>query len=93
MSAYRLVISSPDGELFRGEVEGLWLRGCEGDLAILAGHVPLCTALRAGIARIALPEGEERRFSIDGGILTVGREETVVLCGEGKEASDSPVGA
>ena len=45
MSTYPLLISSPDGDLFRGEAEMLILRGTEGDLAIMAGHVPFVTGV------------------------------------------------
>ena len=38
MKQFTLVISSPDGEIFRGDVYGISLRGAGGDLAVLAGH-------------------------------------------------------
>ena len=45
MKTFPLIISSPDGDLFQGDAEILILRGTEGDLAILAGHIPFVTAV------------------------------------------------
>ena len=45
MKTFPLTISSPDGDLFRGDVEMLIVRGTEGDLAVMAGHVPFVTAV------------------------------------------------
>ena len=79
MSTFSLMISSPDGDLFRGEVEKLILRGTEGDLAVMAGHVPFVTAIRKG--RCVVEDGEGRRRSglIEAGLLSVDREKTTVL--------------
>ena len=46
MSTFSLIISSPDGDLYRGEAEKLILRGTEGELAVMAGHVPFVTAVK-----------------------------------------------
>ena len=48
MKTFPLIISSPDGDLFRGEAEMVILRGTEGDLAVMAGHVPFVTAVVPG---------------------------------------------
>ena len=74
MSTYPLLISSPDGDLFRGEAEMLILRGTEGDLAVMAGHVPFVTAVAAGNCVIITAEG-----TIDEGLLTVDKEQVTVL--------------
>ena len=45
MNTFRLIVSSPDGNLFDGDAVMLTLRGVEGDLAIMAGHVPFLTSV------------------------------------------------
>ena len=40
MKSFRLTISSPDGNCFDGDAVFLSLRGSEGDLAVMAGHIP-----------------------------------------------------
>ena len=79
MSTFSLIISSPDGDLFRGEVEKLILRGTEGDLAVLAGHVPFVTAIRKGRCVVEDGEGRRRTGLIEAGLLSVDREKTTVL--------------
>ena len=41
MKTFKLKISSPDGDVFNGDAVKLCLRGTEGELAIMAGHIPL----------------------------------------------------
>ncbi len=81
MNTYRLTISTPDGNRFRDDVTALSLRGTEGDLAVLAGHIPFVTAVKPGECIVTLPDGNERFGKTDGGLLTVGVEETTLLCG------------
>ncbi len=79
MKTYPLVISSPDGDLFRGDAQMLILRGTEGDLAVMAGHVPFVTAVKQGACTLVGAEGERREGTIEEGILTVDAEKVTVL--------------
>ena len=81
MKTFRLTISSPDGNVFVGDAVQLVVRGVEGELAVLAGHIPFITSLKAGECRIELPDGEEKTAFSDGGILTVGSDSVVLLSG------------
>ena len=81
MNTYRLTIATPDGIQFEGEVIGLFLRGAEGDLAVLAGHLPFITSVVAGKCRIHLPDDEERSATLDGGLLTVSDKAVTLLSG------------
>ena len=60
MSTFPLIISSPDGDLFRGEAVRLILRGTEGELAVMAGHVPFVTAVRKGRCVLEEADGSRR---------------------------------
>ena len=81
MKAFMLKISSPEGNLFAGEVVKLSVRGTEGELAVMAGHIPFATAVRPCDCRILTAENETRIGHIDGGLLTVSADKTVLLCG------------
>jgi len=81
MTPFMLKISSPEGDVFHGEITRLSLRGTEGELAVMAGHIPFVTAVRAGEWRIQTADGTVRRGHTDGGMLTVGKESTVLLSG------------
>ena len=79
MNTFSLMISSPDGDLFRGEATNLILRGTEGELAVMAGHAPLITAVKKGRCVVETGEGQRRTGVIEAGLLTVEREKTTVL--------------
>ena len=79
MSTFSLIISSPDGDLFRGEAQTLILRGTEGDLAILAGHIPFVTAVVRGNCVVVTAEEERKEGVIEEGILTVDNHQVTVL--------------
>ena len=79
MKTFPLIISSPDGDLFRGDAEMLILRGTEGDLAILAGHIPFVTAVVKSDCVVVTAEEERKEGVIDEGLLTVDEEKVTVL--------------
>lgn len=79
MNTFPLTVSSPDGDLFKGDVIFLSLRGSEGDLAILAGHTPFITAVNEGECKIILPDDSERLALCEGGLLTVSAEAVTLL--------------
>lgn len=81
MKTFPLKISSPEGDVFSGEVAKISLRGTEGELAVMAGHIPFVTSIKAGVCRIELEDGEERSAVSDGGLLTVSNEKVVLLSG------------
>lgn len=79
MKTFPLIISSPDGDLFRGDAEMLILRGAEGDLAVMAGHVPFVTAVVKSRCVVTTAEGNRREGEIEEGLLTVDADKTTVL--------------
>ena len=81
MNTYLLTISTPDGNLLKEQAVGLYLRGAEGDLAILANHVPFVTAVKAGDCKVELPDGSERHARTDGGLLSVAADGVTLLSG------------
>ncbi len=79
MKTFKLTVSSPDGDIFSGEIVNLSLRGAMGDLAVMAGHIPFITSVVPGECKIEFEDGEERIGSTEGGILTVGNDGCVTL--------------
>ena len=79
MKTFPLIISSPDGDLFQWAAEILILRGTEGDLAILAGHIPFVTAVVKSRCVVETAEGERKEGEIEEGLLTVDEEKVTVL--------------
>ena len=84
MNTFRLVLSSPDGSIFDDDVYMLTLRGAEGDLAVMAGHVPFMTPVRSGKIKIVLPDESEKEYDAQAGILSVEKDKTTLLSGSFK---------
>lgn len=82
VNTFLLVLSTPEGNVFEKEVYSLSLRGEGGDLAVMAGHIPFVTTVRAGKYKITLPDGEEINGISSEGLLSVGEDKTVFLAGE-----------
>lgn len=80
MNTYKLVVSTPDGNAFDGEAVMLSVRGTEGELAVMAGHIPFITAIKSGNCKIILPDETEKTAETAGGILTVQTDKTTLLC-------------
>ena len=81
MNTYELTVASPDGNLFEGQVYCLSLRGVEGELAIMAGHAPLVTSVVACDGKLVLADDTERKFHVDGGLLSVAKDAVTLLTG------------
>lgn len=79
MKVYQLEIVAPDGPVYDGQATQLSLRGIEGSLSILAGHIPFVTSVVAGDVRVYLPDGTIRKGTCNGGFLSVSAEKTRLL--------------
>ena len=81
MKTFKLKISYPEGDLFFGDAVKLCVRGTEGDLAVMAGHIPFVSSVMPSNCKVELEDGTERLGHTDGGILTVSKEKVVLLSG------------
>ena len=81
MKTFTLKISSPEGDLFYGEAVKLSLRASEGDLAVMAGHIPFISSVKPCDCKIELEDGSERVGTTDGGLLNVELDKVMLLSG------------
>jgi F-type H+-transporting ATPase subunit epsilon len=65
-----VAVISPEQTLFEGEATSVVAPAHDGEVGILSGHAPLMALLGNGVLRIAA-DGQERRFSVEGGFLQV----------------------
>ncbi len=79
MKSYHLTISTPDGNVYDESACMLTLRGIEGELAILAGHIPFITAVKPCDIIVVTEDDNEKTAHTEGGILTVTAEKTTLL--------------
>ena len=84
MKTYHLTVSTPDGNVFDEQAVMLTVRGSEGDLAVLADHIPFLTAVKPCECTVVLPDDTERTAQIGGGILTVTSDKTTLLSSDFK---------
>ncbi|MBE6956524.1 MAG: F0F1 ATP synthase subunit epsilon [Ruminococcaceae bacterium] len=82
MNTFALRITSPEGDLFSGEVAKLFVRGTEGELAVMAGHIPFVTYVVPCDCKVELPDGTEKVGRIERGVLTVSTDKVILLSGD-----------
>ncbi|AWN51042.1 ATP synthase F1 subunit epsilon [Methylobacterium sp. 17Sr1-1] len=70
---------APERLMFSGEVRSVLLPAAEGDMTVLPGHVPLVTALLAGVVFATDATGTGRRAFISGGLAEVTGERVTIL--------------
>lgn len=84
MNTFKLIVSSPDGHIFNGECVRFDVRGTEGELAIMAGHIPFVTAVVKSSCTIVMENGEKKAATTDGGLLAVSKDTVTFVSGSFK---------
>lgn len=82
MKSFLLKISSPEGDLFCDNIVKLSVRGTEGDLAVMAGHIPFVSYVKPCDCKIELENGNEKVGHIQSGVLTVAKDKVILLSGD-----------
>lgn len=78
MKEFQLQIVTPEGILFDGTAEQLSVRSIDGEVAILAGHIPYITALAKGNCRV-YKDGKIQHATCGGGLLEVNKDKVRLL--------------
>src|SRR5271170_1293663 len=78
MATLKLEIVTPEGKVFEGEVETVFLPGVEGDMGILPLHEVLVTGLNAGELRFTR-QGKTESLAIGEGFAEVTGHSVSVL--------------
>lgn len=84
MKTFKFVISTPDGNLFDGDIVKVSVRGTEGELAVLANHTPFVTSVKPCHCNIELEDGTEKPFEVERGLLSVSSENVTLMSGSAK---------
>ena len=82
MKTFKLIVSTPNGNVFDGEVLEISVRGSEGSLAVRAGHIPFICTTKEDKIRITNAEADDLFAQAGYGILTVTQEKVTLLCGK-----------
>lgn len=90
MSTFLLEIVTPERLIFSEQVNSLVVRGVEGELGILPGHVPFVTPLQ--IAPVSIKaDGKELKIAVAGGFVEVRKEKVVILAESAELATEIDV--
>lgn len=88
MASLLLSIVGPDRAIADETVASAVLPGREGYLGVMAGHVPLIAALRAGVLEYVDLSGVRHHVYIGGGFAEVRDGKLIVLADEAAAAKD-----
>lgn len=88
MATFRLEIATPDNHIFNADVESVTLPVAEGEIQILAGHVPLLTRLVTGAVEVGMPDGQSEHLALSEGFARVTPTHVALLCAEAVHARD-----
>lgn len=75
----KLEITSPDKQIFSGDVDLVQLPGSDGLFEILNNHAPMIAALGQGRAKVQTTDGKLQYFDIRGGVCEVLENRITVL--------------
>ncbi|WP_150270582.1 F0F1 ATP synthase subunit epsilon [Paenibacillus tepidiphilus] len=78
MNTFLLEIVTPEHLVFSKQVNSLVVRGVEGELGILPGHIPLVTPLQVAPLSVKV-NGETITIAVHGGFVEVHKDKVTVL--------------
>ncbi len=78
MSLFQLIIATPEREVYRDTVDSVTLPTVDGEITVLARHIPLSTILKPG-ALVIRKGNEEKPHAVGGGFIEVQGDKLTVL--------------
>ncbi len=75
---FQFELVTPERLLLAGEAEQVVIPGVEGDFAVLSGHAPVISTLRAGILEITMTDAKRRVF-VKKGVAEADSERLTIL--------------
>lgn len=91
MATFALSVVAPDREVVSAEASSAIAPGVDGYFGVLAGHVPIVSALKPGILEYVDGSGRRHHVYIGGGFVQVGAGVVTVLADEARTATDLDV--
>ncbi|NLY53929.1 MAG: F0F1 ATP synthase subunit epsilon [Firmicutes bacterium] len=88
MSAFRLEIVTPAGTVFSSDVESVTAQTLDGQIGVLAGHIPLVTVLETGVMRVRTAEKEEVRLAVSGGFMEMSSDNKLTVLAQTAERAE-----
>lgn len=79
MSTIKVSLLATDRAVWQGQARIVVLRTLDGELGILAGHVPMLSSLAIGPVFITTESGEKVAAAVHGGFVTVDHNEVTIF--------------
>ena len=82
MSEVKLIkfeIVTPEHVVLKEQVSRVTVPAVDGEITVLAGHVPLISVLKAGVIEITLANGQLDVLAVSGGFIEVLVDKVVIL--------------
>lgn len=73
-----LEVITPDKKVYEGEVISATFPGTDGSFQVLKNHAPLISTCATGLVKIKTAT-EEKKFTIEGGVVEVLKNKVVLL--------------
>ena len=84
---FKFELVSPERVLMSEDVEQVVVPGGDGDFAVLPGHAPVISTLRAGVLDVTAPGGRRQIF-VKGGFAEVEPDRLTVLAERAYDVAD-----
>jgi len=82
-----------DHLVWSGEAQMVLTRTTEGEIGILADHMPVLSLMTAGVVEVVPADGERWKAAVDSGILSVAANRVSILAEHAELADDIDVEA
>ena len=79
LKQFKLEVISPERVFYTGDVEMVELTTTEGDIGILAGHIPLTTIVAPGVLTISEPGNVTKEAAVLEGFMEITQEKVTIL--------------
>jgi F-type H+-transporting ATPase subunit epsilon len=75
----KLIVLTPDHQVFEGLVSLVKVPGTTGYFEVLSGHAPIVSSLSKGVVKFKEKNGNEKTFTIEDGFIEVLNNEISLL--------------
>lgn len=75
---FHIQVVSPDRVFYEADIEMLEIKTTEGEIGVLAGHIPLTAIVAPGIVRFIEP-GETKEAALHDGFLEILPDKVIIL--------------
>ena len=79
MSLYSIVIATPEGKMFKGEISSCTAKGVNGKFQVLTNHAPLISMIDVGEMKLELENNKIDFLATSSGFLEVENNEMNVV--------------